>query len=214
MRAIRDRLTYANVAATLALVVAAGGGTAYAANTVFSADIVNGEVKSADVGSDEVRSVDVRDDSLAGGGLTGADIRESTLAAVQGRGRLLSDRVVVQATVPVSGETLFVIPGLGVLEAFCFDTAAVVQFSNTTNQTIDVWVEDPREEEGFFARPFVPNETWPVANSDVIPGAAFSVGRGEDPGPRRIATIHAFAFQGEDGAPCRAQAQGTLWTSE
>jgi hypothetical protein len=48
MRALRARLTYANVVATLALVIAMVGGTAYAANTVFSSDIVNGEVKSAD----------------------------------------------------------------------------------------------------------------------------------------------------------------------
>jgi hypothetical protein len=76
MRKLRSRLTFANVCSFLALVIALGTGSAYAANTVFSTDIVNGEVKSVDVGTDEVRSADVRDDSLAGGGLAGRDIRD------------------------------------------------------------------------------------------------------------------------------------------
>ena len=69
MRRIRNRLTYANVVATLALVIAVAGGTAYAANTVFSADIVDGEVKTADV----------RNDTLSGGGLTAADLRNGSV---------------------------------------------------------------------------------------------------------------------------------------
>ena len=44
-------------AGLLALFLVIAGGTAYAANTVFSADIVNGEVKTADIGTDEVRSL-------------------------------------------------------------------------------------------------------------------------------------------------------------
>ena len=69
MRALRNRLTYANVVATLALVIAVAGGTAYAANTVFSSDIVN----------DQVYSADVRNDTLSGGGLTAADLRNGAV---------------------------------------------------------------------------------------------------------------------------------------
>ncbi len=58
----------------LALFLVLTGGVAYAANTVFSSDIVNGEVRSVDIGNNQVQSVDVRDDSLANGGLTGADL--------------------------------------------------------------------------------------------------------------------------------------------
>lgn len=68
MRRIADRLTYANVVATLALLIAIGTGAAYAAGTVFSADIVN----------NQIRSVDVRDDTSAGGGLTGADVADQS----------------------------------------------------------------------------------------------------------------------------------------
>ena len=74
MRRIRSHLTYANVMVTLLAFVVLAGGAAYAANTIFSSDIVNGEVKTADIGNDQVRSADVRDDTLANGGLGSVDI--------------------------------------------------------------------------------------------------------------------------------------------
>ena len=66
-------------AGVLALFLVLTGGVAYAANTVFSEDIVNGEVKTADIGTDEVRSAEVRDDTLSGGGLGGVDIAKNSL---------------------------------------------------------------------------------------------------------------------------------------
>jgi hypothetical protein len=89
---LRSRLTYANVISTLALFGVLAGGTAYAANSVFSADIVDGEVKSVDVGDNEIKSADVKDQSLTtfdvstflgadvvDGTLTGADIGDGSL---------------------------------------------------------------------------------------------------------------------------------------
>ena len=73
-------------AGVLALFLVLTGGVAYAANTVFSEDIVNGEVKSADIGTDEVRSVDVRDDTLAGGGLEAADLRSGSVGPAEAAG--------------------------------------------------------------------------------------------------------------------------------
>jgi hypothetical protein len=103
------RPSHATVVAYLALFVALGGTSAYAANTIFSTDIVDGQVKNADIGSNqittakiypgsvtktdvhadavdstkvlnnEIRSEDVRDDTLAGGGLTGADLAEDSV---------------------------------------------------------------------------------------------------------------------------------------
>ena len=70
---MRNRLTYANVTATLALVIAVAGGTAYAADTVFSSDIVDGEVKSVDIGNSQVVSADVRN-----GVLNDEDIAQGT----------------------------------------------------------------------------------------------------------------------------------------
>ena len=48
------RLTFANVCSFLALLIALGTGSAYAANTVFSTDIVDGEVKTADLDNNAV----------------------------------------------------------------------------------------------------------------------------------------------------------------
>jgi hypothetical protein len=59
LRRIWSSLTYANVASTIALVAALGTGSAYAANTVFSTDIVDGEVKHADLASNSVTSVNI-----------------------------------------------------------------------------------------------------------------------------------------------------------
>ena len=90
MSKLRSRLTYANVTATLALVIAVAGGTAYAANTIGSEDIIdesilskdieNGQVKTADIGNNQIRSADVRDDTLANGGLGTADIADDSLS--------------------------------------------------------------------------------------------------------------------------------------
>jgi hypothetical protein len=66
--------------AWIALILILSGGTAYALdgkNTVFTDDIVNGEVKSADIGDGQVRSIDVANNSLSG-----ADVNESTLGQV------------------------------------------------------------------------------------------------------------------------------------
>ncbi len=53
---LRPRVTFANVCSFLALLIALGTGSAYAANTVFSTDIVDGEVKTADLANNAVRS--------------------------------------------------------------------------------------------------------------------------------------------------------------
>jgi hypothetical protein len=87
---LRSRLTYANVMATLAFMLALGGTTAYAANTVFSTDIVDGQVKTADLasaavtngklGNNAVTGAKVSDGSLASGDLAGSAVTSSKLA--------------------------------------------------------------------------------------------------------------------------------------
>ena len=59
---IRRHLTYANVAATLALVLAMSG-SAYAL-IVTSADIKNGTIKSIDVGNDKLTGTDLKNRSV------------------------------------------------------------------------------------------------------------------------------------------------------
>jgi hypothetical protein len=108
---IRSRLTYPYVMSTLAFFIAVSTGGAYAANTVFSSDIVDGEVKKPDIAEGAVAtgklangavvadkladgavtSAKVRDQDLTGGdvrdnSLKGADIDESTLSGLPSGG--------------------------------------------------------------------------------------------------------------------------------
>jgi hypothetical protein len=80
---IRSHLTYSNVISTLCLFLLLGGGTAVAldgSNTVFSDDIVNGEVKNADIGVSEVKANSVAPDSLGGGKITDRSVKNADLA--------------------------------------------------------------------------------------------------------------------------------------
>ena len=77
---IRDHIR-SNIVGYLALFVALGGGTAFAADTVFSEDIVDGQVFTNDISnSNGVRSADVRDDTAAGGGLAAVDLAPGSVA--------------------------------------------------------------------------------------------------------------------------------------
>jgi hypothetical protein len=68
---MRKHLTYANVMATIAVVGVLGGGAAYAANTIRSSDIVDGEVKAADLANNSVRS-----EKIANNQIRSADVNE------------------------------------------------------------------------------------------------------------------------------------------
>jgi hypothetical protein len=91
---IRAHLTYANVMATLAFFIAAGGGTAWAVNEWTGANIVDGSLTTADYKNNDIRSGDIRNFSLGNGdfldgsvdsrvvtdnSLTGADIANNQL---------------------------------------------------------------------------------------------------------------------------------------
>jgi hypothetical protein len=79
---IRARLTYANVMVTILAFLVLGGGTAVAldgSNTVFSDDIVNGEVQNADIGTSEVKANSVAPDSLGGGKITDRSVKNADL---------------------------------------------------------------------------------------------------------------------------------------
>jgi hypothetical protein len=71
---LRPQFSYANVTATLALVIALGTGSAYAANTIRSGDIVDGQVKRADLAASAVNSAKLKDNSVAAVDVRGADV--------------------------------------------------------------------------------------------------------------------------------------------
>ena len=98
---LRARLTFSNVVSVVALFVALATGGAYAANTVFSSDIVDGQVKTADladgavltakladgsVTSEKVKDATLRSRDVLDNALSGADIDESTLSSIGGGG--------------------------------------------------------------------------------------------------------------------------------
>jgi len=96
MTALRDKLTYANVMATIAVFIAIGGATALAVdgpnpgqNTIGSEDIIGNEVKSDDIGNGRIFNLDIADEIITGaklknGTVTGDDVDESTLAPAEG----------------------------------------------------------------------------------------------------------------------------------
>ena len=81
------------MAGLLALFLVIAGGTAYAANTIGSSDIIDGQVKSVDIGNNQVQSVDVRDDTLSGGGLSAEDLRPGSVANDEIRAGAIPDHL-------------------------------------------------------------------------------------------------------------------------
>jgi hypothetical protein len=75
------RPTHATVVAYLALFVALGG-TAYAAATIGSAQVIDNSLQSVDLKDNAgVKSSDVVNDTTIGGGLVGADVRPNSLSS-------------------------------------------------------------------------------------------------------------------------------------
>jgi hypothetical protein len=81
---IRRHLSYANVVATLALLLALGGG-AYAIDKVNSHEIVNGTIKSVDLKNRKgVRAADVKRNALHGGQIDEATLDATRFAPLTG----------------------------------------------------------------------------------------------------------------------------------
>jgi hypothetical protein len=102
LRRLTSHLSYANVVATLALIVALGG-TSYAAIHIGSRQIVNNSVRSKDVRNETLLGKDVRNRSLTGrdiepGSIAGLHVDEARLApvpnALRFQGRVLDELIV------------------------------------------------------------------------------------------------------------------------
>lgn len=91
LRSLGQRLTYANVVATIALFIALGG-TGYAVTTIGSKQIRNNSIRSVDVRDNKLTSRDIRRRSLSGtdfgaNRIGGNAIKESTLGQVPSASR-------------------------------------------------------------------------------------------------------------------------------
>lgn len=83
---MRERLTYANVTATIALFLALGLGGAYAASKITSKDLAKSAVTSKIIKNKTIKGKDVKDKTLTGadykdGSVASADIADATIAA-------------------------------------------------------------------------------------------------------------------------------------
>ena len=202
MRNLPRHLTYANVMSTLAAIFALGGGVAYAADTVFSSDIVDGEVKTADIGNNQIRSVDVRDDSLANGGLTGADINEASLDLVQGDGKAVGQDKTV-----TPGANVFLGPPLAGFLRLSYSCP------NPTSNTGFLWIYN---DSGSTANVFVDSGERNPTYNQMNAGANFSLPAtpaGDSylihaQGALGVETIHVATVN--RASDCHAQAQALL----
>jgi hypothetical protein len=201
-----------NLLSFLALFVALTGTSAYAANTVFSADIVNGEVKTPDLaaaavaanklGPDAVDSAKVLDNSLKGD-----DIQESSLALdFQGTAKVTSKRV----TLPVgtNGDLVLDVPGFGeVRTKTCSGKSARTSFFNDTVKTVDAFADISRVvvdgNDPQFAQ-LAPGEELYGTEIEGKESATYQVGFGS----ANVATVVVMSRAA--GTSCVYQAQATI----
>jgi hypothetical protein len=78
LRKLRPRITYANVVSTIALALAIGGGTAYAATKIGSKNIRYHAVTASKVATNAVTASKVKN-----GALSGSDIRANSIRGTQ-----------------------------------------------------------------------------------------------------------------------------------
>ena len=136
---LRPRLTYANVAATIALFLAIGGGTVYAAfnlgrNDVHSKNIAPRAVKASDLAKNAVTSPKIKD-----GAVQAADIAAGVIAGVSAdvtgsatggpRGSVNTNTT---TALPLSGTTTFT-PQAGQVSAIGAQAQFTVATTNAMN---------------------------------------------------------------------------------
>jgi hypothetical protein len=137
MRNLRSRLTYANVVATLALVLALGGGTVYAAiklgkNDVKSKNIAKNAVKTSDLAKNAVKSPKIKDGTIGLGdladGLIKADVTATSTGGPQG-----GINVNASAPLQLNGTTSFT-PQAGEVVAITAEAQFTIATTNVLNQ--------------------------------------------------------------------------------
>jgi hypothetical protein len=214
MQGLRHHLTYANVMSTLAVFLVVGGGVVYAANTVFSSDIVDGEVKTPDLAAQSVIANKLAPDAVNSGkvldnSLKGADIDEASLAlSFQGTAAVASRRT---SSVPAggpSGQLVLDVPGFGeVRNKNCSQKSARSSFFNDTDKTVDVFTDathfsgagtDP-----LFAQ-LAPGQETMGTEIEGTERAIYQAGFGSG----RVATIVVMGRP--DGVLCHYQAQAVI----
>jgi hypothetical protein len=196
----RPRASYANVTATLALVVALGAGGAYAAglgrNAVKSKNIAPKAVKAGDIGNGAVKTAKIAAGAVTGAkiakdAVTGANVAEATLGTVPNSDLL--DGLDSSAFLRGAGHARAVFgfdkeggqpsalagPAAGNLDLECRNPASVgsvLSFTNTSGGTVDVWTDKiqdgfaPETSVNYAAVPNGGSASLEVPGPDVLSG--------------------------------------------
>jgi hypothetical protein len=194
------RVSYANVTATLALVVALGAGGAYAAglgrNAVKSKNIAPKAVKTSDLGRGAVKTTKIADGAVTGSkiardSVTGASVAEATLGTVPNSDLL--DGLDSSAFLRGSGQARAVLGfdreggqpsalttiAAGNLSLECRNPASVgseLSFGNRSGGRVDVWTDKiqdgfaPETRVNFAAVPSEGSASVEVPGPDVLSG--------------------------------------------
>ena len=175
---LRQRLTYSNVMATIAVFVALGG-TSYAVATgsIDSREIKNNTVRSKDIRNNSVTSRDLRNNSASGSdvrndSLTGDDILESSFGTVPSANRADTAARAETATSASTASNASALEGLGP-DAFLR--------SNRVTLRDPVPVDDPADD-GSLTRTTLMTE-----------GPVTIEGECADQGSQRQGTLRAFS---------------------
>ncbi|MBV9292941.1 MAG: hypothetical protein JO222_10875 [Frankiales bacterium] len=126
------RLSYSNVMSTIAVVLAIGGGTAYAASTINGSSITNHSITGKKLKNNTLTGTQIKESTLKG-------VNASSLGGVgashfvQGSGSFVQ-HVDVQLPTATSYTNLVSLPGLGLVAAQCSNSGndLALQFTNTT----------------------------------------------------------------------------------
>lgn len=136
---LRSRLTYANVVATLALALAIGGGTVYAAvqlskNSVKSKQLAKGAVKTPDLAKQAVTGPKVKDGTITGEDIAAgvipqleADVAGSSTAGPRG-----GINTNTTSPLPLTGTTSFT-PNAGDVAAVAAEGKFTIATTNALN---------------------------------------------------------------------------------
>jgi hypothetical protein len=167
---MRPRPSYANVVSSIALFLVLTGGAAYAldgSNTVFSDDIVNGEVRNGDIRDGNVTTADLRTDAVTSAKIADGEVRSAevlndsltpTDIADVGFLRTNTARLNDQPGGSVATQTLFTI-GRVTLRAICSasNTNLVADIRAQTTEVGPVLVTDGEAGNADFVTPLQPD---------------------------------------------------------
>jgi hypothetical protein len=143
-----------NVVAYLALFLALGGSSAYAANTVFSSDIVDGEVKTPDLGASAVTAPKIATNAVTNAKIGTAAVTNPKIGAAAVTATNLGTAAVTNAKIGTAAVTNGKLAA-GAVTPGKFGTIPAVRATKATSQSVPTSVtEDPFTLVAFDAEDF------------------------------------------------------------